>query len=75
LVEKKTEEEIFACKECGQVYYIKPPKKCLRISCKSINFKRITENDVLNMHDFGKYIIKTCIKKFIGLFTGWNEDL
>jgi len=57
-------KKIFACKECGQVYRTSPPKECMRPSCNSIEFERIEEKDVINIHDVPQLLLDMLLEKF-----------
>ena len=64
-------QKIFACKECGQVYYTRPPKKCMRPKlfgreCNSVEFERIEEKDVINMHDVPQLLWNMFLEKLLG---------
>ncbi len=63
--------KIFACEECGQVYYTNPPKECMKISmftgkCKSTKFERIEKKDVINIHDVPQLLWNMFIEKLLG---------
>ena len=59
-------EKIFACEECGQVYRISSPEKCMKHNCNSVEFERIEEKDVINIHDVPQLLWDMFIKKLIG---------
>lgn len=60
-------EKIFACKECGQVYRIEPPEKCMRHKCNSVEFERIEEKDVINIHDVPQLLFEISLEKLFGI--------
>ena len=64
--------KIFACKECGQVYRGTTPEKCMRMKasllgkiteCNSVNFERIKEEDVLDIHDVPQFLWDMFLEK------------
>ncbi|KKM73177.1 hypothetical protein LCGC14_1413200 [marine sediment metagenome] len=61
-------DKIFACVECGQVYYDTYPEQCMYYSilngeCASTDFKKIKKEDIINIHDLPEFLFNRFIKK------------
>jgi len=61
-------EKIFACQECGQVYYDSHPTQCMRYNitsgeCASTDFIIIDKKDIMMKKDIPKYLFNLFIKK------------
>lgn len=66
-------DKIFACVKCGQVYYTKPLKKCLRDGifsgeCNSTEFEEIQKEDVLDIHDLPDFLWEMFLSMFTNLW-------
>ncbi len=60
-------DKIYACKECGQVYRTSPPKECMRHNCNSVEFERIEEKDVINIHDVPQLLLNLFLEKLFDI--------
>lgn len=49
------------------MYRIEPPEKCMRHKCNSVEFERIEEKDVIDIHDVPQLLWDMFIEKLFGI--------